>query len=296
MIKKWFLTFRWVVRHPLNRGAGWRALYQFGRAQVGARLVQSEVCVPFPNETRLLVPPQMKGSAHFIWPSLPSFEVMSFVAHFLRPGDLFVDIGANIGAFTILASGVAGARTVAFEPAPLASGCLHRNIRLNNLSDRVTPRDVALGSRAGKVQMTAGLGTENHIMGASNGVESVEVEMCTLDAELGDKDPTVIKMDVEGFESEVVAGGRKVLIKRSLLALIMEKTEQANRYGKNEIELHEWIRGQAFFPCSYDPEKRALQAVPPEKARGDIIYVRNLEAANERLRLGPPYRFAGKSI
>ncbi len=51
MIKKCFLTYRWVVKHPLNRGAGGRALYQFGRAQVGARLLQREACVPFPNLT-----------------------------------------------------------------------------------------------------------------------------------------------------------------------------------------------------------------------------------------------------
>src|SRR5207247_1315444 len=122
------------------------------------------VCVPFANDTSLLVPPQMKGSVHFIWPGLYDFEEMSFILHFLRPEDLFIDAGANIGVFTILASGAIGARTIAFEPAPFAYQYLSKNILLNNLSTLVSARNVALGNGEGKIRFTTGLGTENHIV------------------------------------------------------------------------------------------------------------------------------------
>ena len=53
-----------------------------------------------------------------IYCGLVEFADMAFVLHVLRAGDLFVDIGANAGAYTLLASSVAGAKTTCFEPAP----------------------------------------------------------------------------------------------------------------------------------------------------------------------------------
>ncbi len=56
---------------------------------------------------------------------------MSFVLHFLRNTDLFIDVGANLGAYSILASSVSGARTIAFEPVPHTFQLLKNNIALN---------------------------------------------------------------------------------------------------------------------------------------------------------------------
>ena len=102
-------TLRFVANHPLNRGRKFRAVAEYGFIQVAARLVPGEVCVEFPNRTRLLVSPRMKGAAHFIAPRLNEFNDMAFVMHFLQAGELFADVGANVGAFTVLAAGVAGA-------------------------------------------------------------------------------------------------------------------------------------------------------------------------------------------
>ena len=129
MLKKLYVTLRTQGRHPLNRKSSWRAAFDFSLAQIAARLVPGEVCVPFPNGTRLLVPPHMKGAAHFIYPGLCEFEDMGFALHFLRPDDLFLDVGANIGAYTVLAAGAAGCRVIAFEPAPATFRSLQANLQ-----------------------------------------------------------------------------------------------------------------------------------------------------------------------
>jgi FkbM family methyltransferase len=296
VIKKVVLTLRWVANHPLHSRHKAKAIATFMRVQVGARLVKGELCVPFPNETSLLVPPQMKGAAHFIWPSLVDFEEMSFMMHFLRPQDLFVDVGANIGAFTVLASGVTGARTMAYEPGPFAFGFLLKNVLLNNLVDRVTARQMALGSREGKIHFTAGLGTENHVVEANGTEEKIEVPIATLDNELAEKDPALIKIDVEGFESDVIDGGRKILAKPSLQALIMERLKQGNRFGRNETELHDYVRSLSFLPYDYDPISRRLQRIPDDTTGGNLIYVRDLDLVGQRLRSGAGYRFAGRTV
>jgi hypothetical protein len=65
MFKKVYLTLRWAANHPVNHGSKAKAISNFIRAHIGARMVLGDVCVPFPNETRLLIPPRNEGSDTF---------------------------------------------------------------------------------------------------------------------------------------------------------------------------------------------------------------------------------------
>jgi FkbM family methyltransferase len=288
MIGKLLTTLRWAANHPVGRGEKGKAMLSFVRAQLGARVAPGDVCVAFPNESMLLVPPWMKGAAHFLWPGLVEFQEMAFVSHFLRAEDVFLDVGANIGAFTVLASAVAGARTISFEPGPFAFGFLVKNIRLNNLYAKVTARNMALGSKEGKTRFTSGLGTENHVVEGESGIDQVEVQISTLDVQTAGVEPIAIKIDVEGFEKEVLAGAKGLLKKQSLEALLVERVGNA----PDEASLHEYIRSLGFVPCSYDADARKLARIP-DSSEGTIIYVRNMEKAGARLREAPAVQFAG---
>jgi hypothetical protein len=155
---------------------------------------------------------------------------------------------------------------------------------------------MALGSREGSIHFTAGLGTENHVVEANGAEEKIEVPMATLDTELAPEDPVLIKIDVEGFESEVIEGARKILAKPSLQALIMERLKHGNRFGRDESKLHDYVRSLSFLPYSYDPVSRELQRIPSDTTGGNLIYVRDLDLASQRLRSGAGYRFAGRTV
>jgi FkbM family methyltransferase len=287
-ITKVVTALRYVADHPVNRNRKFRAVAEYGFIQVAARLVPGEVCVPFPNRTRLMVSPHMKGAAHFIAPRLNEFDDMAFVMHFLRPGDLFADVGANVGAFTVLAAGVAGAKTISFEPSPITFEMLATNVRLNNLIDRARPVNAAVGRTIGSVSFSSGLGTENHVAAAGEKENSVTVPMTTLDAELAPQPATLLKVDVEGFETEVFGGAENTLKNRALQAIIIERNGSGNRYGYDEAALHEHIRRHDFQPCSYLPFTRQLRPLTDAEA-GNIIYLRDPAAAEERLRSAPAF-------
>jgi FkbM family methyltransferase len=280
-------ALRDAANHPVNRHRKFKAVIEYGFLQVATRLVPGEICVEFPNRTRLLVSPHMKGAAHYITPRLCEFDDMSFVMHYLRPGDLFADVGANVGAFTILAAGVAGANVLAFEAAPDTYEMLARNVRLNNFGDRVNAIHAAAGRTEGTAQFTAGLGTENHVLSGANANGTVTVRMTTLDKELAGIVPEVLKVDVEGFETEVFAGATRTLRNSRLKAIIVERDNLGARYGFDEEPLHREIRECGFTGCHYEPFKRQLFEVD-ETAR-NIIYVRDKAAANERLKAAKPF-------
>jgi FkbM family methyltransferase len=293
LITKVFGALRYVANHPLNRNRKFRAVMEWGFIQMAARLVPGDICVDFPNHTRLLVSPRMKGAAHFITPRLTEFEEMALVMHLLRPNELFADVGANIGAFTVLAAGVAGANVMAFEPSPETFVMLEQNVRLNGLAGRVRLFNAALGRKAGEIQFTAGLGTENRVTAgegmAGQSSSSVRVKMTTLDEALAEAVPRLMKVDVEGFETEVFGGAVRLLQHPQLSAMIVERSGNANRYGFDEAILHQTIRGKGFTPCIYDPFARQLSSVGPE-ACGNLIYVRDISAANSVLRNAPPFK------
>lgn len=293
--RKLFITLKAVADHPLHRGAGLRAALRFCVAQVASRFVPGDICIDFPNGTKLLVAPRMKGAAYFIFPGVYEFSPMSFVVHFLRPGELFVDVGANIGAYTVLGGAVAGADVVTFEPSPSTFANLQRNVRLNDLTGRARVLNMAVGRAPGTMRLTEGLGTENYLSKDQSGQQTTAVSVTTLDHELSDQSPVLMKVDVEGFETEVFAGAQKVLRNSSLQAMIVERNESGLRYGFNEQQLHESIRAAGFVPCDYDPFSRTLRQVSGEEL-GDIIYVRDVAAATARLKAAAQYRFAQTSV
>jgi FkbM family methyltransferase len=294
-VQKLFHTLKANAHHPLKRHAPLRSAVEFCTAQVAVRLVPGDIAVAFPNQTRLLISPRMKGAAHFISPGLCEFEEMCFVTHFLRPGDLFADIGANVGAYTVLASGIAEARTVAFEPSPGTFRYLMDNIRINELSDRATGVNAALGGKEGVLSLTDNLGTENYICPNGASDRGIQVKVATLDKSFVNANPLLMKIDVEGFETEVMGGGERVLASEELQAMIVERGALGARYGYDEVKLHAHIRQSGFTPCAYSALSRTITQVSNE-AEGNIIYVRDMAKAQERVRTARGFRFAGREI
>jgi FkbM family methyltransferase len=289
LVSKIIKTLQFVASHPVNQGREFRAVMEYGFIQMAVRMVPCELCLEFPNRTRLTVSPRMKGAAHFIAPRLCEFNDMAFVMHFMRHGEMFVDVGANIGAFTVLAAGVAGANAVSFEPSIDTFEVLTRNIRLNALSDRVRLVNAAVGRSTGVTRFSAGLGTENHVSSTTEIENSVEVKVTTLDQELGDTSATLLKVDVEGFETEVFNGAGNTIRNNSLQAIIVERAGSGNRYGYNEEALHAQIRELGFKPHGYMPVSRQLMPLE-ENAEGNIIYLRDTKSAAERLRNAPAFK------
>ena len=198
-----------VSRHPLNQGSRARACGRVLRWQIASRFGPGAVAVPFIDSTRLLVTPGMTGATGNWYCGLHEANDMGFVLHYLRSSDTFWDIGANIGSYTILAAGAAGARAVAIEPIPSTFAILRANIRLNDLDDKVLLINGGLAAEPGTLRFTGDLDTMNHALGPgeTNACE-ISVNVTTLDTLARDTPATFIKIDVEGFESAVLEGGR----------------------------------------------------------------------------------------
>ena len=155
-----------------------------------------------------------------LWPDYEA-ELASYLRDRVRPGQLCVDVGANIGVYVLqIARWTAPAgRIVAFEPNAATFAVLRRHVRINGLSSRVTLERMAVGRSAGTVQLfDTNPGSGLSRIGAANPAivgpaDSRDVPMTTLDQYFrsADRVPDWILIDVEGYEFDALAGGSDII-------------------------------------------------------------------------------------
>lgn len=132
----------------------------------------------------------------------------------LESGDTFVDIGANIGYFTLLAAQTVGekGKVYSFEPISRVAKQLARSVDINAFKN-VEIKQIALGNKKAKMNLSivpGNVGGSSLVKKIDSGITEA-VSVSTLDDELAGRQINMVKIDVEGFEYEVLQGARNIL-------------------------------------------------------------------------------------
>lgn len=143
----------------------------------------------------------------------------------LHPGQTIVDIGANIGYYALLEAAMVGpaGKVYAIEPVPDNHALLRRNVELNGYRN-IETYQFAVGDKSGLAQMHVSNLRNWHSMTDVHATGKViDVEVRTLDAFLDGKlHPAIVRMDVEGYEHEILQGMVNTLTRDSGLTLYIE--------------------------------------------------------------------------
>jgi FkbM family methyltransferase len=282
-------TIKFITSHPLNNGRKLSSIIRFAKWQVGSRLVPGAIVYDWVNGAKFLVRTGETGLTGNIYTGLHEFSDMGFMLHFLRPEDLFVDIGANVGSYTILACSAIGARGIAFEPVLGTYNRLVENIRLNHLDEKVRCVNKGVGAKPETIAFTNDSDTTNHALAPDEQCENkVIVELTSLDAVLHGENPLLVKIDVEGFETSVLQGAQKTLQNQTLNAVIMELNGSGARYGFDESKIIQLMIDNGFKTYSYDPFNRTLINLDGKNLdSGNTLFIRDKTFVENRLRVAP---------
>lgn len=248
--------------------------------------------VPFAQKSVLLVKQGMTGATGNIYCGLHEFKDMSFLLHFLRPEDKFLDVGANIGSYTVLASSEIGCQSTAVEPVPIAFNAMTQNIAANQIGNLVRATNVGLSHESGVLNFSSGLDTVNHVVLNGTNTSTIQVQVVTMDELCGDRTPTLIKMDVEGYELSALKGGISILSNTELKALIIELNGSGERYGIDDAQVHSFLTKHGFEPFDYDPFERQLVSIDAPGAH-NTIYIRDIEFVSDRVKKATDIRIHG---
>jgi FkbM family methyltransferase len=213
---------RFVWDHPSNAGGRPRALLRLAGYQFRARLLRRRAIARIGERSRIWVDLHRTGASKVMYANPPDMPEMQVWRQALRGGGLFLDVGANVGAYTIWAA-ECGAEVIALEPAADTFGLLLENVALNGY--RVTAVQAAAGARCGTARFTAGRDAGNHL----NPDGPVEARLVTIDSLIGERHVAGMKVDVEGFEIDVLQGCTRALSERRIGLIQLEWNAMSQR-------------------------------------------------------------------
>ena len=273
------------MAHPIGKKHPFKSLVRFITWQLQSMLMPSKLFVKhFIYPVKFYARKKLTGITGNIYTGLHEFDDMGFLLHFLRPGDIFYDIGANVGSYTLLASGVCKAKSVTIEPVKAAFDILTKNIGLNHLQNEVQLLHSGAGSYNGSAIFSSNEDTTNHVIPNNDTIdgETTLTSIIKIDEVFEKSSPALIKIDVEGYETEVLKGMTETLKQPNLKAIIIELNGSGIRYGYDEKDIHQLLLRNGFTPHSYDPFSRKLAAMQSFGSH-NTIYCRDIDFITERL-------------
>jgi FkbM family methyltransferase len=185
---------------------------------------------------------------------------MQFMRHYLRPGDCFVDVGANIGTYALLAASLTGpsGRVDAFEPGPVALERLRENVALNGFH-WINIHEEAVGSESGLIQFVSDQDVLNRMASVPVPAGLTRQVPCVrLDDAVGDRHYSMGKMDIEGAEPMALQGAGRLISTRNPAVWLLEINGKLRDYGFSESELAEWLSRHGYDLALYDADERTL--------------------------------------
>lgn len=259
---------RQVLSHPANDGRRVRQLAIAVRAHVSNRVFRRPTTVPLGDHSRIMADVRFGGSMLVAYANPPDAVECRVWRQHLRPGDLFVDVGANVGVYSVLAAEL-GAVVVAVEADPLAVKQLELNMRLNGYAVEV--HRTAVAAEVGEVHFSAGSDTMNSIR-AEAGSDTRSMACTTLDELVGGRVVAGLKIDVEGVERLVLEGARGLLGRGVGLLQIEWNGMSMLTLGESREPIEALLKSAGYVLLRPDPSGRLHEVCDPQM--GSDVFAR----------------------
>jgi FkbM family methyltransferase len=213
---------RYVWGHPANAGHRPRALVRLAGYQFRARLLRRRAIAKLGEHSRIWVDLHRTGASKVMYANPPDLPEMQVWRQALGGGGLFLDVGANVGTYAIWAA-ECGAEVIALEPAADTFRLLQENVALNGY--QVTALQAAAGAHCGTARFTAGRDAGNHLDPGG----PAEIRLVTIDSLIGGRHVAGMKVDVEGFEIDVLRGCARALSEQRIGLIQLEWNAMSDR-------------------------------------------------------------------
>ena len=270
-----------IFSHPANRNSRVAAIMRAVRWHLSKRLSGQPHDIPYHGKLLRCHPTSHSASRAIYFSCLPDYREMRFILDFLRPGDNFIDAGANIGLYTLLALSVVGdnGHVYAFEPNPHVAAMLRESLRLNSASN-VTIHEIGLADVDGSAAFSAdGDDCTSHIV-ASSTTANTEILIARLDRILDDIPYAMAKFDIEGYEPFAIRGASQWTKTGNPPVMLIEMGGYSKRHGISTSDFIQELEQIGYFTAIYNPNTREIERT---KKPWEIPTDNVLAIATERL-------------
>lgn len=280
--------FKTIISTPIYRSRIRKVYGRYLHWSWSQRLGKKRLLTEFIDPLHLVVKPTFPTSVKDYIFGLRAFSEMGFLMHFLRKNDFFVDIGANIGTYSLLAAGVSESFVLSFEPDNERREFLKELVDINGLNPLifVDPRVVSTKEETlifSEQSVSKNIYVEAGVPRSAVSIDSLELEQI----------PIMIKIDAKGFALEVIQGMRGMLDEDNLRVVLCSFCDSIEPELKDLIR--EIILSKGFKICTYDPLKRSLKE-HSELDQQLMLFVRDSEFVEQRLKQAKSFSWFKKKI
>jgi FkbM family methyltransferase len=282
------VTFvRTLYDHPFNRRRPVFALYRVARWQWHKRWSGGSRAYRYWGTRDIVCHTDSRESMWLVYNYYMDWDEFHFIRRYVRQDSVVLDVGANIGIYTMWLSQFVRDRgqVIAFEPDPQSYARCAENIRRNNL-EAVRLECAALSNCCGKMRFSIGGDTENRLIPEDViAGSSVSVEATTLDEYCRQHDLACIdflKIDVEGSEFMVLQGAANILRSSGVAVIQLELNQSLTKYGVSRPDVVQLLESHGYGLYTYKCARNRLEAVRdgakiPQNvyAISDVDFVRN---------------------
>jgi len=278
-LKKRYTEFK---RHPVTSYFPIGAFYRYVYFNVKV-LFLKECKYNWINGLKFIARKGDAGIVSNIYHGLYEFEDSIFLLHYTKSSDIFFDIGANLGHYSLILSGSKNCLSYSFEPVPETFSQLKKQVLHNKLDDKISIFNLGFSNQTGFLYFSTDKGVMNHIV-SDQEEKSIQIPVTTLDDWCKTVQPTIMKVDVEGFEKFVIEGGIQTINNTNLKVILIEFNKSGNKYGVKDEEVYQRLLDFGFLPYAYNYQTKELLLLEKYNSnKFNTLMVRDLAFVNKRL-------------
>jgi len=236
-----------LVENPCNRNKKFLFLLKLLWWKVNQKFVRLPVVIPLFKNIKCICYPQSSFGGLIVYTTYPEYSETRLVQKLLRENSVFIDVGANIGYYSLLAASIIKkGKIFAFEVDKRALNNFYENINLNKLEDKIDVIEKLVSDKDGYERFIVSSESEvNRIVGESeNNKDFLKFPCIKLDSFAKEKNISFIdflKIDVEGAEYKVLKGAEELLKEKRIKYLLFEVNKNLKDYGKSKKDVFEML-------------------------------------------------------
>lgn len=286
-------TFNYIWTHPNCQEHKIQSISKFVGWQFYKRITHKYLDLQLLPNLKLRCYPDSYSAASALYCGLYDYDEMNFLLRYLRSEDSFLDIGANIGIYTLLAASVISSGTIhSFEVLTKNYQRLRENIKLNNF-EQVEVYNIAVSEKKGNIFLHLAEGDSMPFITNQSSDRAITVSTDTLDNLLREQslnNLALAKIDIEGAELLAFQGAINLFKKQLPPVWIMEINNTLSNFGHQKEEIIEFLDSYGYKLYSYSANTNQINLINLEQQQGNnVLAIANsaLDFVRDRLMIEP---------
>ena len=267
-------TLQYIWSHPNCKQQKIRSISRFVGWQFYKRLSHRYIDLQLVPNIKLRCHPDSYSAGAVLYCGLYDYDDMNFLLRYLRAEDSFLDIGANIGVYTLLAaSKIHSGSIYSFEVLPKNYERLKENLKLNKF-EQVKTYEIAISNQTGTVGLNLAEGDSMPFITHSATDKTITVPTDTLDNLLQNQplaNLTLAKMDIEGAEILALKGALSLLKQQRPHVWILEINDTVSNFGHQKQDLVNFLNSYGYNLYRYSADTNQLSSVSIEEQQGNNV-------------------------